>query len=1034
MKRSLLTAIITAAIGTTTPAIFAAPQWIWLSKEGKPNEKVTLKTEFNVPGDVTAATLRLACDDGGTAVINGKQALTNPGWAQPSQADVKALLQKGANTIVLNASNAEGIAGAVATIEIVSGGATMTVETSGTWLAAVEGGSDFKPAVVVANYGDKPWGDALAGDGAKRKAAAGGRVAAADSLQLPKGFKAELLHIVPKGSEGSWVALAVDPKGRLIAGDQYGGLYRVTVPAIGVANPEEGTTVERLETGVAGAHGLIHVFDSLYAVINEKGTRGLSRLRVEGDGFGKPEVLRQMKGGGEHGPHSAVLSPDGKSIFFNGGNHTELPENMELSRAAKAWGEDHILPRLWDGNGHAKGKLAPGGYICKTDPDGKSVELYSYGFRNQFDMAFNASGDLFSYDADMEWDIGTPWYRPTRLSHSVSGAEFGWRSGSGKWPDYYPDMLPPVVDIGPGSPTGVCSGVGAKFPAKYQNAIYALDWTYGTMYAVHLTPEGASYRGEAEEFVSGKPLPLTDAIIHPDGAMYFAIGGRRVQSALYRVTYVGTESTAPAPKAEPTAEARLRVELEKLHENGTGPEAIEKAWPSLGHKDRFVRFAARVAIERQPAKLWTAKALAEKNPQAAIEALIALARVGRSDAAAQTRTKSPYGSSSGPVHTTLPEDAELQMKVIAALSAVDFAKLDIDQRLGLLRAWQLCFTRLGKPAADVCAQVAAKLDPLFPAKDARENSELVQLLVFLDSKTVVAKTVPLLPTTKDSDDDIATEALLARNTGYAAAARAMHASRPNRRAIWFAAALRNATVGWTPELRRSYFAWFPVTRTWKGGNSFPRFIDNIRNEALGNFAPADEKAALNEISSQKSVAPTVAGNVVAPKGPGRAYTVDAIVALAKDGLTGRDFANGKAMYAATLCAACHHFAGEGGNVGPDLTGSGNRYTIRDLAENIVDPSKVISDQYGSEQITKLDGSLIIGRVIADEAGKVTVMTSPLTPDVLTTVPAAEIASRKPWNVSMMPPGLINSLNEDELKNLLAYMLSGGKEDDKAFKK
>ena len=99
-----------------------------------------------------------------------------------------------------------------------------------------------------------------------------------------------------------------------------------------------------------------------------------------------------------------------------------------------------------------------------------------------------------------------------------------------------------------------------------------------------------------------------------------------------------------------------------------------------------------------------------------------------------------------------------------------------------------------------------------------------------------------------------------------------------------------------------------------------------------------------------------------PKGPGAAYTVDQVLALAAGGLKGRSYEQGKAMFASTLCSACHHFNGEGGNVGPDLTGSGSRYTLRDLMENILDPSKVISDQYGSEQIQKKDGSLVIGRV------------------------------------------------------------------------
>ena len=62
-------------------------------------------------------------------------------------------------------------------------------------------------------------------------------------------------------------------------------------------------------------------------------------------------------------------------------------------------------------------------------------------------MAFNADGELFVYDADMEWDFGSPWYRPTRVNHATSGSELGWRSGSGKWPACYPDSLPALIDI-----------------------------------------------------------------------------------------------------------------------------------------------------------------------------------------------------------------------------------------------------------------------------------------------------------------------------------------------------------------------------------------------------------------------------------------------------------------------------------------------------------------------------------------------------------------------------------------------------------
>jgi putative heme-binding domain-containing protein len=615
----------------------------------------------------------------------------------------------------------------------------------------------------------------------------------------------------------------------------------------------------------------------------------------------------------------------------------------------------------------------------------------------------------------------------------VSGGEYGWRSGSGKWPDYYADSLPGTIDIGPGSPTGVASGTGAKFPAKYQRALFVNDWTYGTMWAIHLTPEGASYKAEKEEFIFGKPLPLTDVVIHPqDGAMYFAVGGRRTQSGVYRVTYVGDESTARVSAAQPTEETRMRAELERLHLPGADAEqVIGRAWPYLSHSDRHLRFAARTAIERLPVDLWQEKALAETHPQASIEAISALARQFGTKTVPISEKPKP-GSSSAAISPVKPEHVGLQQRMFESLGKLGNAKLSTEQSLAALRAVQLVLIRLGKPGPELCADIAQALDAMYPAPDARLNRELCQILIAVDSPKVVAKTLSLMATAKDDWEAVASEAVLSRNDRYANAAKAAEASRPNRQQIAYMFALRNATVGWTPDLRRTFFSWFPRARVWKGGNSFKGFIENIRKEALATFTPQEEIAEMDALSS-KSQSVTIP-NFVAPKGPGRAWTVDEVLALAKDGIKGRNFENGKNMFSATMCLACHRFNGDGGGIGPDVTGVGNRYTLRDLLENIVEPSKVISDQYDSHQIEKKDGSTLIGRVIVQENGKTFVMTNPFAPNDHIAINDTDIASKKIHPVSMMPPGLINALNEDELLDLLAYMLSAGNPEDKTFKK
>ncbi|MDB4385129.1 c-type cytochrome [Opitutaceae bacterium] len=843
-------------------------------------------------------------------------------------------------------------------------------------------------------------------------------------LQVADGFTIDLLYTVPKDDEGSWVGLTYDPKGRLIATDQYGDVYRITLPGTGTTT---GTKVEALnlklsetELGdperrdnerdnIVGAHGALYAFDSLYLMVSENyHKQGIWRLRdtTGDDQFDEMVHLRSLSGRGEHGPHSLVLGPDGNSIYIAAGNFTDPAPGMERTLPV-AHGEDHLLPRMWDARGHARERYAPGGWVARMDPDGEILELFAQGFRNQFDIAFDANGELFTFDSDMEWDIGMPWYMPTRINHIVSAGDYGWRSGAGRWPDYYPDSLPAVVDIGPSSPTGTIFGTSAKFPAKYQRAMFAADWTYGTLYAIHLAADGATFTGEKEEFIAGKPLPLTDLIVNPhDGAMYFLVGGRRTQSALYRVTYSGAEETSAAPAIHPNRMANKRKLLEELHAPGTAPDAIDEAWLYLDSSDRFLRWAARTALERQNPSNWAERALAEEDPAASIEALIALARVG-------------------------PD--RYQSDILDSLADLKIAAQSLEHQYAALRAWQLAFTRMGSPSPSDRKLALAELDDLFPQEDAYVNRLLVELLVYLDSPTVVAKTVPLLKIAEPSGqaaEELGGAALIARNDRYAAAVKKAAESRPDRQQIAYAYALRHADAGWTPELRHEFFSWFTTTHEWQGGASFPGFMANIRKDALDLVTDKDEQILLADLS-KKPVHSFVAG-AQTPKGPGKIYTVDEAMKSFQQPLKNRKFRRGKDMFAATACIVCHRFNYDGGGIGPDLTGAGSRYTIRDLLESIIEPSKVVSDIYEAERFETENGNVMIGQIVGEEDGFYQVMVNPFAPDQTRRLNPDDIVSRTTHDQSLMPPGLLNSLNGNELRDLIAYVISGGNPEDPMF--
>ena len=275
----------------------------------------------------------------------------------------------------------------------------------------------------------------------------------------------------------------------------------------------EPTKVEHLDVKITAAQGLLFAFDSLYVSVNGGPGSGLYRVRdTNGDDqFDEVDEAAVDRAAAASTARTLCGCRPTASRSSSSPATTRTCRRSSTPAACRRTGAKTCCCRA-SGTPTAMpaASLAPGGWIANTDPDGKNWEIVSVGYRNAYDMALNADGELFAYDADMEWDMGMPWYRPTRVVHATSGSEFGWRSGTGKWPTYYVDSLPPMVDIGPGSPVGVAFGYGTKFPAKYQKALFCCDWTFGTIYALHLEPDGSTYKAAKEEFLSRTPLPLTD--------------------------------------------------------------------------------------------------------------------------------------------------------------------------------------------------------------------------------------------------------------------------------------------------------------------------------------------------------------------------------------------------------------------------------------------------------------------------------------------------------------------------------------------
>ena len=833
-----------------------------------------------------------------------------------------------------------------------------------------------------------------------------------DQIHLPDGFEIELLYSVPREDQGSWVAMCMDDKSRLIVSDQHGGIYRFPIPKLG--EKVDPSTIQQINYSTSGAkarkritgtapkamteelaklpkighaQGLCYAFDSLYVVVNTRNSAsgcGVFRL-LDTDGDDNFDKLIELKKlgvlAGEHGPHAIIPAPDGKHLYVVIGNQTKVPSDYTHSRVPEFWGEDQLIPSL---KYSANGSEAPLGHIAQIDPEGKTWEVVATGFRNQYDAAFNREGELFTYDADMEHDLNTPWYRPTRINHVIDGAEYGWRTGSGKFMDYCSDSFGAVVDIGPGSPTGVCFGYGTKFPAKYQNAFFACDWSYGKLYAVHLKPMGSTYSATFEVFASAQPLPLTDLLVNPtDGAMYMTVGGRRVQSGLYRLTYTGNESTDTAtsiPGGE-TARKQRRVLEDHLQADSrvaSKPE-LDRIWDSLGSPDRGIRHAARVALEKQPISDWKDRLSGEKDPVISTAAMIALARVNADRSASE---------------------------IFAKATSIRYRSCESRQtRLDILRSVTLALIRAGQPSSANRAKLMSWLDEIYPSQTPEENRDLAAIAAFLEAPFAVERGIRLLTNSSVQEEQI----------GYALN-------------------LRFIKNGWTPELRRTYFKWFVLSGNYKGGARMSKFLTDIKKHATESVPEADLTPELTRLitTQPKSSIPqfTFEPRSFVKNWAMNDFSNDLDLKVKKH----RDFANGRKMAGAGTCYVCHRFNGEGGAVGPDLSSAGGKFSAYDLLEAIVEPGKEISDQYGTTNFNFKDGTVVSGRIMNLGEDHYQLNNDMMNPGHSIFVKIKDIKSIEASPVSMMPPGLINTMSKDDVYDLLAYFISGGDPKHSAFHK
>jgi putative heme-binding domain-containing protein len=1052
--RLLLAASLACVVAPLAPAqvVNRPPVPEWISRaDALVGQPVFFRREFNAPAPLLKSVLLGACEGRMEVFVNGKRVGEITGATNASGFDVTGHLRPGANALGLRAVNPAGPVKASVLLELNADLARQQWVISDTNWSAGLSETALSRARSLGRVDADPKANPFTPDKALdaynswKLARAGTAATDPSTFTLLPGFKAELVRsALPE--EGSWIALAFDPQGRLTLAREKKGLLRLTLDSAGVAK------VEVINDTLLECRGLLYAHGALYA--NANNSKTLVRLRdTKGTGqFDELTELLKTEGGVGHGRNHLKLGPDGW-LWIAHGNNVHLPKQLSTNSPLRNFAHDRLIPCPWDAGMFDGDVLLPAGHILRMKPDGSEVQLWAGGMRNPLDIAFNEHGDLFTFDADMEWDVGCPWYMPNRVLHVVPGADFGWRRGTGRWPAWYPDTLPSVVDIGLASPTAVTFGHGAKFPVKYQKAFYICDWAYGRILAVHMTPQGASYTGTSELFVGGRPLNVTDACIGPDGAMWFTTGGRGTQSGLYRVTAVGDGQTAgaanalphpnPLPLGEGTA-TKARPATERVGSNPARPASpplpagegrgegettrsqrvqdvgvseaqaqrnrrlqMEAFKPnsgdlqtnhvfglliqSLDNPDHAISHSARLALEQMPLDRWKDYALgvrhifsgvldggfddlrSYRSGHAPALAYMAFARRGEVEAMRQIEKKLVVWSDS---------------KSISERSLITN-----------LRVLSLIFIRSGPPEETMRRFHLLWLEPLYPNASPRVNQMLVELLVYLRSPQVVAKTVPLLRAATASED-----------------------------LLLYPFYLRYARDGWTPDARRAVFDALDRAERLPGGRTYFTSIANVRKELLASLTP-EERVALARSAGSLPAAATKAD---LPAVPPPRFVKDWKLAdleprLAEVG-KGRSYEGARTALLTAQCVHCHRVSNDpafpNSVIGPELLAVGARFSRRDLLLHIIEPSTVIDEKFRQPRLLLTDGDVVSGTIEREEGGKFFVRPNPLE-EKLVEVPLTSIRERRVSEVSPMPSGLLNGLRLDQILDLLAYLEAAG---------
>ncbi|MBI3850204.1 MAG: c-type cytochrome [Verrucomicrobia bacterium] len=723
----------------------------------------------------------------------------------------------------------------------------------------------------------------------------------------------------------------------------------------------------------------------------------------DGDGVSESRTtILEMKTPGDY-PHNGL---GGIAFSSDGWLYVGMGENLGVEYTLKGS----------DGNSHTGG--GEGGNVFRCRPDGSKLQHVATGFWNPFALAFYKNDFLLAVDNDPD---SRP---PCRLLDVVIHGDYGFKFRYGRsglhpftaWNGELPGTLPMIAGTGE-APSGILDCAHARLPADYHDALLVTSWGDHRLELFRTTPFGASLRADREALVEGdewfRPVAIAAA---PDGSIYFTDWVDRNYSVhqkgrIWRLTTKADIKTKPSEKSKDVHNADRERMNRLLRADAKFSELIR----ALADRDPFIRSAAISTLAQPVHREMLLRELDSRNPQTRLGALLALRQAKYRDAIL--------------LLDKYLADPDQQIRLMALIWAGEDNLSPLTNRLNpalsagpvspsLLRAYTAASQILtgAKPAVGGSNSFA------LPATGSRTDGSQSIQIIELETKPDEGQFIDLLtnPAHK-GETQLRIEAVRSlagtTNTNVAAVLNAVardNKNPPELRAeaiVAMASQSPQDVASLTPLLDDpSSAVRVETARALRLAASESRVrtalekkLDSIRNDQRETDSTQQLQFALHGL-----------------QGMDRPRSDDEWRrALAQPG----DVEAGRRVFFSPVvgCAKCHRIEDHGGAVGPDLSVITRGADRERLMQSILHPSQEIAPQFVSHTVETKDNQTFNG--ISPGQGPDGSLTLIMADGKGVWIPAAQVVSDTPSNVSLMPEGLEKGMTLQDFRDLMAFVQS-----------